>query len=74
MNTSQIKLELFRKIDMLEESTVMELYNFLVKKNSRKTDFWEELNTSQKADIEAGLADIAKGNKKDFNKVISKYK
>ncbi len=74
MNTSQIKLELFRKIDVLEDSTLMELYNFLVKKNSNKKDFWKELNNAQKADIESGLTDIEKGNKKDFNKVIAKYK
>lgn len=74
MNTSQIKLELFRKIDMLEESTLVELYNFLIKKSSSKEDFWNVLNNAQKDDIETGLADLAKGNKKDFNKVIAKYK
>lgn len=37
-------------------------------------DFWKELNNAQKADIESGLTDIANGNKKDFNKVITKYK
>ncbi len=74
MNTSQIKLELFRKIDMLEETKLMELYNFLVKKSTSKKDFWKELNNAQKADIEEGLTDIARGNKKDFSKVIAKYK
>ncbi len=72
MNTSQIKLELFRKIDMLEDTMLNELYNFLVKKSSYKKDFWKELNEAQKADIEVGLADIAKGKKRDFNKVIAK--
>jgi hypothetical protein len=73
MNTSQLKLELFRKIDLLEEGPLLELYNFLVKKNGKK-DFWKELNDSQKEDIEAGLADIQKGRKKEFSKVIAKYK
>lgn len=71
MNTSQLKLELFRKIDLLEEGPLLELYNFLVKKNGKK-DFWKELNDSQKEDIEAGLADIQKGRKKEFSKVISR--
>jgi len=74
MNTSQIKLELFRKIDVLEEGTLLQLYNFLVKKKGGNKDFWNSLNEAQKSDIEAGLADIEKGNKKDFIKVISKYK
>jgi predicted transcriptional regulator len=37
-------------------------------------EFWNELNKAQKADIEAGLVDLEKGNKKDFDKVIVKYK
>ncbi len=74
MNTSEIKLELFRKIDMLEESRLVELYNFLVKKTPNKQDFWKELSEAQKTDIEAGLTDLSKGKKKDFNKVMAKYK
>ena len=74
MNTSQIKIELFRKIDILEDSKLVELYNFLVKKSTTKKDFWKELNQDQVADIEAGLADLEKGKKKDFNKVVAKYK
>jgi predicted transcriptional regulator len=74
MDTSHIKLELFRKIDVLEESTLMELYNFLVKKKSTKKDFWNELNKAQQADIEAGIADLEKGNTKSFDTVISNYK
>ena len=38
-----------------------------------KKDFWNELNDFQKKDIEAGLEDLSKGKKKDFNKVIAKY-
>ena len=37
-------------------------------------EFWNELNKAQKADIEAGFTDLEKGNKKDFDKVIVKYK
>lgn len=73
MNTSQLKSELFRKIDLLEDSALLELYNFLVKKGNTK-DFWKELSEAQKEDIEAGLADIQKGRKKEFSKVIAKYK
>ncbi len=38
------------------------------------SEFWNELNKAQKADIEAGFTDLEKGNKKDFDKVIVKYK
>jgi predicted transcriptional regulator len=74
MNTAQLKIELFRKIDTLEENKLVELYKFLIKKSIKKKDFWNTLNDAQIEDIEAGLNDIEKGKKKDFNKVISKYK
>ncbi|MEO6883233.1 MAG: hypothetical protein ABI199_04320 [Bacteroidia bacterium] len=74
MNTSQIKLEIFRKIDVLEEAKLLYLYQFLVKKNTSEKDFFKTLNEAQKADIEAGLDDLEKGRKSKFDKVISKYK
>jgi hypothetical protein len=74
MNTAQLKIELFRKIDTLEENKLVKLYKFLIKKRIKKKDFWNTLNDAQIEDIEIGLTDIEKGKKKDFNKVISKYK
>ncbi len=74
MNIAQLKIELFRKIDTLEENKLVELYKFLINKGGKKKDFWITLNDAQIEDIEVGLNDIEKGKKKDFNKVISKYK
>ena len=52
MNTAQIKLELFRQIDNLEENKLSQLYNYLVKKTNKSVDFWNELSTAQQADVE----------------------
>jgi hypothetical protein len=74
MNIAQLKIELFRKIDTLEQNKLVELHTFLINKGRKKNDFWITLNDAQIEDIEVGLNDIEKGKKKDFNKVISKYK
>lgn len=44
------------------------------KQPGRDTSWWCTLSKEQKEDIEAGLSDLANDNKKDFAKVISKYK
>lgn len=74
MNTAQIKLELFREIDTLEESKLSKLYNYLVKKTNKSVDFWNELSAAQQADIEAGINDLNKGRKKSLKEVVAKYK
>ena len=37
-------------------------------------DWWDNLSSVQKKDIEAGLLDLKNGRKKSFEKVMSKYK
>ena len=74
MNSAQIKLELFRKIDSLEQSKLSQLYNYLVKQTSKSIDFWDELSLVQKRDIEKGIDDLNNGRKKNFKDVITKYK
>ena len=75
MEVAQVKLELFRFIDNLNENILMQLYkNLITQSNEKDIDFWNTLNEWQKKDIEEGIADLDNGKKKDFNKVISKYK
>jgi len=74
MNTAQIKLELFRKIDNLEQNKLAQLYNYLVKKTNKSVDFWNELSVEEKSDIEKGINDLNNGRKKNFKEVIAKYK
>ena len=74
MNSAQIKLELFRKIDSLEQSKLSQLYNYLVKQTSKSIDFWDELSLVQRRDIEKGIDDLNNGRKKNFKDVITKYK
>ncbi len=73
MTIAQLKLELFREIDNLDNRKLKQLYNYLVSKSKQSSDFWNELSASQKADIEEGIKDLEKGKKKNFNAVIAKY-
>ena len=67
METAQIKLELFRYIDKLNENKLIQLYDFLVQEtDNKKKDFWLMLTEWQRNDIELGIQDLEKGKKKDF--------
>ena len=72
MEAAEIKLELFRYIDNLGESKLLQFYKHFIQ-NTHETDFWNTLNEWQKKDIEAGLTDLKQGRKQRFDKVISKY-
>ena len=67
METAQIKLELFRYIDQLNENKLFRLYDFLVlETENKKKDFWLMLSEWEKNDIELGIHDLENGKKKDF--------
>ncbi len=57
MQISEVKLELFRYIDNLEKSKLLQIYKYLIMKNTHdmEADFWTTLNEWQKDDIEAGF-------------------
>ena len=74
MQTAEIKLEIFRYIDSLEESKLSQIYDLLfLKLQNQQVDFWDTLNEWQKNDIELGLADLEKGDKKEFDDFILKH-
>ncbi len=73
-NTADIKLELFRFIDNLNENKLLRFYNFLIlKKQDQSEDFWDLLTDWEKDDINAGINDLDNGRYKDINQVFAKY-
>ncbi|RLD69078.1 MAG: hypothetical protein DRI95_01165 [Bacteroidetes bacterium] len=67
METAQIKLELFRYIDKLNENKLVQLYDFLVQETDKqKKDFWLMLSEWDRNDIELGIQDLENGKKRDF--------
>ena len=66
METAQIKLELFRYIDKLNDTKLTRLYDFLVLGSENRNDFWHMLSDWEKNDIESGIQDLENGKKRDF--------
>ncbi|MCU0447719.1 MAG: hypothetical protein MUE85_22690 [Microscillaceae bacterium] len=74
MNTLELKSELHQLIDSLEDEAVLQsFYTLLIRQQNAPSDFWEKLNAMQKADIEAGIADLDAGKTKKIAEVLKKY-
>ena len=74
MQISDIKLELFRYIDNLEENKLLQIYKSIISNTpEQEIDFWDTLNEWQKQDIEMGLKDLEEGKKIDFDEAMLKY-
>ncbi len=74
MQISDIKLELFRYIDNLEENKLLQIYKSIINNTpEQEIDFWNTLNEWQKQDIEMGLKDLEEGKKIDFDEAMLKY-
>ena len=73
-NPSELKLELFRFIDNLSDSKLLDFYTFFIKEQPEITeDFWNSLADWEKDDINAGLHDLNNGKHKEIGQVLSKY-
>ena len=75
MKTAELKTDLHKFIDQIQDSSILQaVHTILAKQIASETDFWDELTEQQQQDIEAGLADLEKGKKKNFTDVLNKYK
>ena len=74
INTSEIKLQLFRFIDTQPENRLQQFYNLLIlNQEEQKTDFWDLLSDWEKEDINAGISDLENGKYKNIDEVLAKY-
>ncbi len=74
MNPNEIKANLHRLIDSVQDNAILQaVHTILAKQAESEADFWDDLSDAQRADIEAGLADLNAGRKKDFKDVMRKY-
>ncbi|MGB0880642.1 MAG: hypothetical protein ACPGTO_08755 [Polaribacter sp.] len=76
MNASEIKIDLFRKIDSLQDSRLKEVYeifiNFINSKN--ENDEWENLTKEQQTAINLGIEQLNNGEGRKHNDVISDFR
>ena len=72
---SEIKLELFRKIDSLQGERLERLYGiFLNFLNEESTKYDDELTEEAINSIEVGLSQLEKGERKAHSDVINEFR
>tara|TARA_R110001592_G_scaffold336614_2_gene622248 strand:- start:3515 stop:3748 length:234 start_codon:yes stop_codon:yes gene_type:complete len=62
MNSAEIKLDLFRKLDGLSGSKLQEAYGLLLNFiNQNSADFWDDLTPKQQEAIKQGVKELDEG-------------
>lgn len=72
MDLAVKKIELIEWLTRLQDEKLIKKVESLRKE--AEADWWDTLTAEQQEDIEAGVADLEAGRKKDFKKVLSKYR
>ncbi len=72
MNIAVKKIELIEWLSRVQDENLIKKVEGLRKE--AEADWWDTLTKEQQEDIEAGVADLEAGRKKDFKKVLSKYR
>lgn len=76
MSTAELKLKLFREIDLLEKSKLDLLYGALLSILNKEIDetSWHSLSKNQQKGIIDAIEDLNSSDGIDHNFVIDKYK
>ena len=76
MNTSELKLKLFRHIDSLDSNRIEELYGILINyiNGQKEINNWNKLTKNQRKGIIAAIDEIDAGKVIPHEKVIAKYR
>ena len=72
MDLAVKKIELIEWLTRLQDEKLIKKVESLRKE--AEADWWDTLTVEQQEDIEAGVADLEAGRKKDFKKVLPKYR
>jgi predicted transcriptional regulator len=75
MSTAELKSNLHRLIDKVQDSKTLKItYLLLSKTEEGNKDWWDSISAKEKAAIEQGLKDINKGNVFSHAKVMKEIK
>jgi len=76
MSSAELKVDIFRKIDQMDDKYLNKIYAYINqlmdKKNS--SDEWENLSNAQKKALLDAVKSTENGNTIPHDQVISKYK
>ena len=75
MNTSELKLEIFRQVDLLDKSRIEEVYGILLNfiNKGTKVDEWAGLTAAQKQGIINAVKQVEEGKGIAHDKVIGQF-
>jgi len=76
MNTSELKLKIFRQVDSLERTRLEDFYGVLTNfiNSQKEISDWIKLTEDQKQGILDAIEEIDSGKGIPHDKVISKYR
>ena len=75
MNAAEIKLKIFRQVDLLEKSTLEDFYGMFVNyiNGQQDTNDWNSLNSQQKEGIFEAITQIDSRKGLVHDKIVAKY-
>jgi hypothetical protein len=76
MDTSELKLRIFREIDSLERGKLQEVYGYIQNfvRSEKDLSDWDNLSTAQKKGIKDSINDLDAGKGIVHEDVITKYR
>lgn len=76
MNTSELKLDLFKKLESLKGDALKEAYGIVLNyiNSNNKTEDWSTLTDTQQKALLTGVHQLDKGEGKDHEEVIDKMR
>ena len=76
MDSSELKLKIFREIDALEKAKLQELYGYIQNyiRGNKDISEWDNLSLAQQEGIRQAIDDLDKGVSVVHEDVISKYR
>ena len=75
MSTAELKSNLYKLIDSINDSkTLQSIYTLIKNKGVSETDFWDELSDEQKAEIEEAIAEADRGELISHEEVMAEIK
>ena len=72
MNIQTRKLNIIQYLSHTANAPVIKMIESIIKKED--VDFWNELTSSEKKEILAGIEELDKGDKVDYHKFMAKHR
>jgi hypothetical protein len=72
MNIQAMKLDIIQHLSQTTNTAMVKMIASIIK--NEDADFWDELSASEKKEVFAGIDELDKGEKVDYQKFMSKHR